>query len=1662
MAIAIVSAGIRFPQARSLDEFWQHLIAGRDLSEVVKPGRWPLTPGELGDPQRQGRDSVQHGRVYEIKSWQESTEGLALEAGLLRELDPLFHLVIGAGRDAWNQAVTTSIDRRRAGLIMGNIALPTEASTQRAYHWLRAQRGDRVPRRRAGSESVFNNGPAALPAMILAEALGLEGEVYTLDAACASSLYALKWACDALDEGRLDIVLAGGASRPDSLYTQVGFTALQALSRGGRSFPLDGRADGLMVGEGAGLFALKRLEDAEAAGDRILALIQGIGLSNDREGRLMAPSSEGQYRAMQAAYQAAGWEPDSVDVIECHATGTPLGDATEFASLCQLWSHARPGREAILGSVKANVGHMLTAAGAAGLAKLLLALRHGVVPPTAHFRSAHPDWQIEESPFRINQVPWAWPEMVDRGRRAAISGFGFGGINAHVLLEEYRQGAASVARESHEKRVAIVAWKDLGLQDFSGVERCSLTDGRHQVKAVSAFPIAYQRFRIPPAELQEVLPQQLLGLMAADALKLPVLPDEVLERSACFVGLELDPMTHSYACRWALEGDRPPAHRGAALQSEQDALSSALNANRVIGSLGSIVASRIAREWRLGGPSFTVAAADLSGLQALALARQVVARGEAPMAMALAVDVLSSTRARAQQDELWDTRRPELEDRAIAVCVMNEALARSLQIPVLAWLDAVSLTGPSSERSPESTSCWSGSAQGLAHVGDYWAQSEGQHALTVCYQGLHGGRCQLELSGLQPLPVSRTEKERPAASYRIERRDLWLHPLWTAPSMPRVASESSASEALASFALDVSQEAAHVVPSCSEFSGGATVASIPSDLAQSLIEQEQARLTSHQSFLQYRLEGDALIERVLRSWLQQQGDEPGSAAGHQAQRRHRWVHDPLSVEPPLHDYDACQEFATGSIAKVFGPHFAAVDQYPTRVRLPDARLLLCHRVMTMEGEPKTLGSGSMITEHDVFADAWYLEEGRMPTSIAVESGQADLMLAAFLGADFHTRGQAVYRLLDARVAFHRRLPAPGEIIRYHIQIKRFFEQGGTLFFHFAFEATIQGQAFMSMRDGCAGFFTAEALEAGRGIKRSQMQVQVEPGRATGAYAPLVAMQRQSLDDAALDALREGDYVRAFGSAFAGLSLKEPKGLPSGDLRLVHRIVELDPKGGRYRMGRILGEADIAPDDWFLTCHFQDDHVMPGTLMYECCLHTLRVYLMRAGWVGEAQDMSFEPIVGRWSQLKCRGQVLPSTKQVRYDIEIKEIGYGPEPYVICDALMSADGKDIVDICDMTLRLPDLDASYFQTIWAQPPVAYTYEQILAFSDGKPSDCFGLIYTPFDGPRRIARLPRPPFQFLDRVEWVDGPLMEQHVGTRLTAAYDLPADAWYWDAEGSGALPLAILVEIALQPCGFMAAYMGSALLSVQDLSFRNLSGKARLWRNVLRGSGPLHIEVCSTKISRTGDMIIQDYTFLVRQGQESIYEGETSFGFFTAKALAQQVGLRGVPRWASQTIDEVYPQHTALPTAPILMVDRLGRQLPPAGAHEMGILFGQKTVRPEEWFFAAHFYQDPVMPGSLGLQALEQVLKAEAARIWPDVKAWCMGDRHEHRWTYRGQVIPTAGESQYAVHLKAVDHEHQRLVGEGWLYCDGLPIYHLDDLTLMPLSEKGDRQRDQDTL
>ena len=205
-------------------------------------------------------------------------------------------------------------------------------------------------------------------------------------------------------------------------------------------------------------------------------------------------------------------------------------------------------------------------------------------------------------------------------------------------------------------------------------------------------------------------------------------------------------------------------------------------------------------------------------------------------------------------------------------------------------------------------------------------------------------------------------------------------------------------------------------------------------------------------------------------------------------------------------------------------------------------------------------------------------------------------------------------------------------------------------------------------------------------------------------------------------------------------------IPGGKMKLVDRVVHLESRGGRFGLGCIQAEADIHPDAWFLTCHFIDDQVMPGTLMYECCLHTLRIFLLRMGWVADAEGAVYEPVPGVISRLKCRGQVLATTAKVTYEVSIKELGYRPEPYVLVDALMYADNKPIVEITDMSLQLSGMTRDKIRAIWQQSPASeqkpaiFDRDRILAFAIGNPSEAFGEPYRIFDEKRGIARLPGP----------------------------------------------------------------------------------------------------------------------------------------------------------------------------------------------------------------------------------------------------------------------------------------------------------------------------------
>ena len=505
----------------------------------------------------------------------------------------------------------------------------------------------------------------------------------------------------------------------------------------------------------------------------------------------------------------------------------------------------------------------------------------------------------------------------------------------------------------------------------------------------------------------------------------------------------------------------------------------------------------------------------------------------------------------------------------------------------------------------------------------------------------------------------------------------------------------------------------------------------------------------------------------------------------------------------------------------------------------------------------------------------------------------------------------------------------------------------------------------------------------------------------------------------------------------------------------------------------MAEADIHPDDWFLTCHFSDDQVMPGTLMYECCLHTLRIFLLRMGWIAEAESAAWQPVVDVNSRLRCRGQVLASTKRVRYEIHLREVGYQPEPYTIADALMYADGKAIVEIRDMSVRLTGTDRQRLEEVWAErSPILYDKDSILAFGSGKPSEAFGAPYGVFDkGERRIARLPRPPYQFLDRISAVEGEPFVMQAGAKVTTHFDVRPDHWYFTSNRQREMPFAVLNEVALQPCGWLAAYVGSALTSEDDLRFRNLGGDAIQLARLTAAEDVITTRVELTSVSASGGTIIQRYTMALNSEHLGpLYEGTTYFGFFSDQALADQVGIRDLPIPEPTAAERERGQSLMMPHTPpfpdqrLRMVDHIDLLVADGGADGLGWVHGSIAVDPSAWFFEAHFYQDPVWPGSLGLEALIQLLKVYAVDRWDlgestefatmaagrlaggELAAGELVAGDRHRWTYRGQIVPGCERVEVFASITYVDDARGRVRADGFLTVDGRTIYAMNDFTL----------------
>jgi acyl transferase domain-containing protein len=447
--IAIIGMSAIMPGAPDLRRYWENILDKVDAIEEVPPERWPAAL--YFDPDRDAPDKINSKWGGFIPDASFDPTRFGIPPASVPSIDPGQLLALLAAEAALADAGLSRMSpeqRRRASVILGFTGGLGELGVQYAARSELARAAPSAPPEtldflpRWTSDSFSGLLPNVVAGRI-ANRFDFGGANFVVDAACASSLAALRQATMELEAGRSDIVLCGAVESGQGPFAFLCFSKAQALSPTGKPRAFDAAADGTAISEGVAMLVLRRLEDAEAAGDRIYAVIKGVdGSSDGRALGMMAPLPEGQKRALRRSYDQAGYSPATVGLFEAHGTGTSSGDAAEIESLSHLLIEegAEPRAYAV-GSVKTLIGHTKGAAGLAGLIKVALGLHHRVLPPHAGVEQRNPALDQPDCPLALHQRALPWLPRPGAPRRAGVSAFGFGGVNYHATLEEHAPGA---------------------------------------------------------------------------------------------------------------------------------------------------------------------------------------------------------------------------------------------------------------------------------------------------------------------------------------------------------------------------------------------------------------------------------------------------------------------------------------------------------------------------------------------------------------------------------------------------------------------------------------------------------------------------------------------------------------------------------------------------------------------------------------------------------------------------------------------------------------------------------------------------------------------------------------------------------------------------------------------------------------------------------------------------------------------------------------------------------------------------------------------------------------------------------------------------------------------------------------------------------------------
>ncbi len=757
--IAIIGMSCLFPDAQTPEQFWQNLVDRKHSVSAVTGKQMSVESAIFYDPEMGKKDRYYCTKGGYIQNFAFNPNGYRLPGEFLESLDDIFKwsiYVCSSALEDSNYLNNKSV-LEKCGVILGNLSIPTKFSQRIVSPIYRQAVNSAVSElleqpnfelgklKSAEGISLLNMASAAYPTTVVARSLSLGSIHFSLDAACSSVLYTIELATHYLRSRKSDLMLAGAVCCADPFMKNMVFSLLRAYPEDSISNPLDKSSEGLLTGEGAGALVLKRYRDAVRDGDKIYATIGGIGLSNDGRGKyFVSPNPKGQILAFERAYQQGGIDPKSIAYIECHATGTPLGDQTEVASMDSFFG--KYGAAPYIGSVKSNLSHLLTAAGMPSTIKAILSMSFGSIPPTIRIKDP---LRSDNGVINSDSVVRSAIDLPNRGscKRTAVSAFGFGGTNAHMILEqETGEGKEEEQTPSKMEPMAIIGMDaifgscngldafertiyqgkqhfiDLPRDRWKGIENekellaeYGFTEGIAPKGAyIKDFELDFLKFKIPPKPIEQPITQQLLMLQVADR----AVKDAGLQPGgnvAVIVAMETELTIHRYRARcdseWQLKQGLNKI--GISLSPEKlselenllkGSLEFAPEVNRTISYIGNIIACRISSLWDFLGPSFTLSAQENSVFKALEVAELLLSEEQVDAVVVGAIDLAGGVENVLLRNKInkVNTGKPSLSfDRdangwlvgegAGAVVLKRLDIAKENGDRIYATIDAISL-----------------------------------------------------------------------------------------------------------------------------------------------------------------------------------------------------------------------------------------------------------------------------------------------------------------------------------------------------------------------------------------------------------------------------------------------------------------------------------------------------------------------------------------------------------------------------------------------------------------------------------------------------------------------------------------------------------------------------------------------------------------------------------------------------------------------------------------------------------------------------------------------------------------------------------------------------------------------------------------------------------